>query len=259
MAHASQFVWQISAGAIFRDFWESVVVSTPDAEIVSLENEPCMYYSKKTGVQLAHHVDDARLTGPEAAQMLVTAHLSRFMLLKLSEPVKDGLAYRFLGIIKVRTPRGWVTIPDPAHVKGVARRHGLDKIGKPAATPGVKRTKLVADEDDGQYGNQTDFRTCVGCLIHATKEIEVIAYPTKELSRKLSDPGQEDWQDLSRLIRYMSGTEDWGTTQVVSENLEEGLAAVTVTTDTIWAGDESGRVSSAVRINIDAYKIGHMS
>jgi len=248
-----------SAGATFRDFWESVVCSTPKAEIVRLENEPCMYYSEKTKVQLVHHVDDARLTGPEDAQRQVTAHLSRFMLMELSEPVKEGLAYKYLGNSKIGIARGWITKPDPAHVRGVAARLGLDTIGKAAVTPGVKRAKVVPDEDDGHYGSSTEFRSCVGCLIHATKEIEVIASPMKELSRKLSNPGQEDWQDLSRLIRYMHGKEDWGTRQVVSENLEEGLATVTVTTDANWACDESGRATLAIRAHIDGYKSGHMS
>ena len=52
--------------------------------------------------------------------------MSQYMLLKLSQPVSEGLAYKYLGNIKIRIPRGWITVPDPRHVLGVKKRLGLD-------------------------------------------------------------------------------------------------------------------------------------
>ena len=180
-----------------------------------------MYFSKKNLVMICHHVGDCRITGPPQAQRNIVAHLAQYMLLKLSEPVTEGLAYKYLGTVKIRIPNGWVTVPDPRHVLGVEASLGLDGLKTAAATPGVPRVKAVAEEPDGQYGSPTDYRSAVRSPIHATKDTEIIAFPTKELSRKLSDPQQEDWQDLVRLVRFLHGKETWGTKQTVQQTCEE--------------------------------------
>lgn len=188
----------------------------------------------------------------------MTSHLCQYMLAKLPEPIREGIGYKYLGSSKIRIPRGWITVPDPNHVENVAKRLGLDGIKAAQTTPGVKRSKMQVEEDLGQYGDSTEFRSLVGSLTHATKEIEVIAFPTKELSRKLSDPQIEDWMDLRRLVRFMHGKSEWGTTQTVDET-SGNLATIVVTGDSNWAGDENGLSTTAVRVTIDSFKVGHLS
>ena len=260
-----EMVWHVlgnlygrtTAGATFRDFWEAIVCSVPGEKMKRLELAPC-YYMGESKTTLGHHIDDARLTGTDIGQARVEAHLSSFMLLKVSEQVVAGVGYKYLGSTKVRLKNGWVTIPDPKHMLKIQKNLQLDTVKVAAASPGVKRTKAHAEVESVHEGTQSEYRSNVGILTFAVKDVEVLAFAAKECSRGLHDPTPECWMDLCRIARFMIGKQAWGTHQYVQQSTD-GVVQLVVTTDSDWGSDADARSTSGVRITVGGFLVYRQS
>jgi hypothetical protein len=81
--------------------------------------------------------------------------------------------------------------------------------GKGVATPGVKRPDPTPDEET-ELGPEeaSKYRSAVGSLIYAAGIRTDILYAVKELARGMSKPRKIDWMDLTRLGKYLLGTQD---------------------------------------------------
>ena len=103
-------------------------------------HEPCGFFCAELDLLLLHHVDDGRMTGPHEAMSKMIQHLAFFLLLKVSRPIVEGIAYKYLGRTKLRLRNGWLNIPDHGIALKVLERLGyVESRPTVADTPGVKR------------------------------------------------------------------------------------------------------------------------
>lgn len=147
--------------------------------------------------------------------------------------------------------RGWITIPNKKHMEKIQANLGVDGVKVAAATPGVKRTKLEKEVEAAHEGTATEFRSNVGSLTFAVKDVEVLAFSAKECSRCLHDPDPEAWMGLTRIARFMVGKLDWATHLEIDENIGEEVDLV-VTTDSDWGMDKDARSTTGLRIRLDS-------
>ena len=176
-----QVVWRITqslygkrtASASYRLYFEALMVETPTACFTRGIREPCFYHCKSTQQTLLHHIDDKRLLATEEDRQKTIAHLSSFLLLKVSDPIRIGDSYKYLGRLKLRIDGGWITRPDKMLYTRACEIAGLeitDKMKVPP-TPSVDRGVAPADT---QYhtGTDTEYRSAVGSLIHLSQDVE---------------------------------------------------------------------------------------
>jgi len=246
------------AAGNFRLLHEAIIVTVPGMGFKMLSSEPCMYFSSPSKTMVIHHIDDGRVGGPGPAVDAVTAWIAKYLLLKLSPKIENGMAYKYLNRTRVRLTNGWATIPDPRLMQAVRDIIHMPETCKVAATPSVKR--LVEGDETPRTGlGNTDYRSCVGKLIHLSLDVEMIAYAVKELARNLSAPDASSWCAVSRLVRFMTGKEGFATICQVSESAVPDLVDLSVKTDSDWAGSEDCRSSSGVHVEIDGFKTYHSS
>ena len=258
------FVWHMlrslygrgSAGANFRTLHEAIIVSVPGLELKMLHHEPCTYFCIKTKSMILHHIDDGRIGADTSVILIIVRWMSRFLLLKISDEINVGDAYKYLNPTRLRSEDGWATIPDPKHLKGCKEILGVPESCKPAATPSVKRQVEEADTYTVELSN-TQYRSVTGRFIHLSLDVEIIAYAVKELARRLSDPQPTDWCSATRLTRFLNGKEDWATQQRVTK--WSNVVEEDVWTDSDWAGLEDCRSTSGCHIELDGFKVQHAS
>jgi len=250
-----------SAGANFRDYLESVIISTPDFAMIRGDAEPCCYRSGSTDARLTHHIDDGRIVASEPVGNELIVHLATYLLLKVTTPIYPGQAVKHLGRIKLRTPMGWVTIPDDKHLRNVFERVGFgeDRVpGRSVSTPSVKRLGTTAEDEPIEQVSV--FRSAVGSLIYFSMDVEVLTFCVKELARALQKPLLSDWLDLKRTARWL-----WDHADIVIENsmdcelpLDQPVP-LKVQQDSDWGSSRDRRSTTGIRASIAGFRISHCS
>ena len=268
LAHGAT-VWQLlkslygrrTAGANFRDLLEAVVIAVPGMDFQRGNAEPCIYFSKEASAAVIHHVDDGIVSGTAQATSAVVAWCSKYILLKLSPPIQSGMSYKLLGRIKVRTDTGFNTYPDKKLLENIMTALGYDtkeKV-KPCPTPGVKRLKEINGEVDEAAGRTPKaFRSGVGSGLYLAADIEILAFPIKELSRRMQTPDAEAWAGLARVGRFMVEKTDYGVMNSC-EGVRPSKHVMVAKVDAATMSDENGRATSGFRVLINGYKISHYS
>jgi hypothetical protein len=247
-----------TASAQFRDLFEALMCSVPDANYLRGHHEPCGYHSKEWDSLVLHHVDDGRLTGEPKRSWDLIQWLTQVLLLKVSAPITEGMAYKYLGRTKIRIKDGWITIPDHTLLLEI-----LDLIGytnaqlKVPDTPGTKRdgNELVYDL---KGTDTTDYRSCSGKMLYYCRDIENIAYAGKELARGMHGPTTAHEKDLHRLARFPSNESKHCIEQQITRT-EDGSRTLVMMCDSDCQGDDKGRSTSGFRAAINGYKLSHSS
>lgn len=80
---------------------------------------------------------------------------------------------------------------------------------KTISTPFDPSSKLV--KNDGYSVSQLDYASVIGSLMYAMNCTRPdIAYAVSKLNRYTSNPGIEHWNALSRVLKYLKHTIDYG-------------------------------------------------
>jgi len=253
-------VWQLvqslygkrTAGTNFRDFWEAIMCSVPDHNYVRGDVEPCLYHSESHHVNLLHHVDDGRVCGPQNALNELIAFLSLYLLLKISEPISTGMAYKYLNRVRLRIENGWVIMPNPDLVERVLSMVGTDQSRpKGFVTPGVHRP--TSDPlHDVPCEEVAIFRAATGSLLHFASDVELIAYGVKELARKMHLPTAASYQDLIRMCKYLSDKTHYVIEKTVKD-VNAKVHEILIEGDSDCQGDEDSRSTSGAHVEINGF------
>ena len=250
-----------TAGANFRDLFEAIMISVPGMDFVRGNAEPCFYFSDKAKTGIIHHVDDGKVSGTMQTTNAVVAWSSKYLLLKVSPPIQAGMSFKFLGRVKVRTEMGFNTFPDKKLVGNIHTALGYDEQDKAkiktCPTPGVKRLKEInGDVEESTGRNVTAFRSGVGSGLFLAADIEILAFPVKELSRRMQKPDAEAWAGLARIGRFMIDKVDFGI-ENKCEELNPCKHTLLGKVDAATMSDENGRATTGFRVLINGYKISH--
>ena len=155
--------------------------------------------------------------------------------------IKDmGRLHYFLGMTVVQDEtQGSVWIGQPLYTESVLKRFGMQDC-KPVATPVDVSTKLVTATKE-ECVDQRLYQSAVGSLMYLSVSTRPdIAYAVSNLARFSSNPTENHWKALKRVLRYLRGTVNFGI--LYSPNSSPECIGFS---DADWAGDTNDRKSTS--------------
>ncbi|XP_057830264.2 secreted RxLR effector protein 161-like [Cryptomeria japonica] len=109
---------------------------------------------------------------------------------------------------------------------------------KAFATPIALGEKLTK-EDASPKVDATQYRSLVGSLMYLTTSRPDIMYTMSLVSRFMHDPHESHWQAAKIILRYVSGTQNFGIRYSPTDKFE-----LVGYTDSDWAGSVDDRKST---------------
>ena len=165
------------------------------------EADKCVYYrfSGTVGVMLCLYVDDILLLG---TNIDVINDVKSF--LSKNFDMKDlGEADVILNIKLIKGENG-ITLSQSHYVEKVLTRFGHLE-SRPISTPYDPALKLC--KNIGAAKDQLRYSQIIGSLMYLAGATRPdISYAVSRLSRYTSNPGDDHWRALERVLRYLKGT-----------------------------------------------------
>ena len=206
-----------------------------EAHKLGLENDlhdPCLYTWRKEGklALIILYVDDMLIASNDHERLIqIKEHLSSVFEMKdLGEPKN------FLGMsIQRNRSEKYIVLHQSAYIEGVLERFKMREC-KPQSTPMVtrqanhKNKKRKIDTENSEHQGEAKrfpFREAIGSLMYlANATSPDISYAVNYLARNQTDPTEEDWNDVKRILRYLRGTCNLG---IKFQSKSETLDALT--------------------------------
>ncbi|KAK3697978.1 hypothetical protein QZH41_003963 [Actinostola sp. cb2023] len=156
--------------------------------------------------------------------------------------VDQGEIHYLLGMsIKRDRVSRTLTINQPGYLEKVLKRFGMENC-KPVSTPlelGKKFQQLSANDD--AFDDQI-YRQAIGCLTYASTTTRPdIAAAVGVLSQYTSNPSNDHWMGIKRVLRYIKGTMNYG----LKFSAQEQNPQLIGYSDADWAGDIDTRKSTS--------------
>ena len=197
------------------------------AGFVVNEADKCVYYryGGGEGVILCLYVDDILIFG---SSLKVTEEVKEF--LSNNSEMKDlGEADVILNIKLLREGDGGVTLLQSHYVEKVLSRFGFSDCA-PAPTPYDPSVLLRKNQRIAR--DQLRYSQIIGSLMYlASATRPNISFAMCKLSRFVSNPGDDHWRALERVMRYLKGTMSYGIRYTGHPKVLEGYC------DANWISD----------------------
>ena len=180
-----------------------------DSGYVQNRADPCVYVKnitrnkEKSIMIIAIHVDDHILACNDKQMMEIEkADLQRKFGIK-----DQGEAHHILGMsISRNMEKHTLVISQKMLFENFLKRFNMQDC-KPVATPIVPNQSLIKLKDDEQSVNLQDYQAVTGCLTYATTISRPdLATSVGILSKLLSNPGQNHWEAVKRVLRFIKGS-----------------------------------------------------
>lgn len=193
-----------------------------------LNSDSCVYVSKNGKIIIILYVDDILIFGEELEEVRwVKNELSKHFKMKDLNEVSN-----FLGLdIHFDAAVGRMTLSQESYIDKVLRRFSMSDCN-PVSIPMDPNIKWK------KSGNRTKepFKELLGCLQYlALISRPDITVSVSILSQFQSEPGEEHWTGLKRILRYL---------RMIYERSNES-APLTGFADADFANDEEGRKSNS--------------
>ena len=114
-----------------------------------------------------------------------------------------------------------------------------------STTPGTTALKSPGGASLLQPGDVTHYRSVVGKLMWLIPLRPDLNFATKELSRALQGPTEEDYAKMKHLVKYLSATRNYEFTISPSQTSSTDRATITSYVDSDWAGCKATRKSTS--------------
>ena len=147
------------------------------------------------------YVDDLIFTGDFGIKYFKAVMESKF------EMIDWVLMNFFLGI-EIQQFESGIFISQSKYVGVVLKRFNMSNC-KVAPTPVITGLKLKKD-DDGSNVDPITFKRMVGSIMYLTTIRPYIMYGESLISRFMESPKDSYWKSCKRIMRYVSGTMDFG-------------------------------------------------
>ena len=126
---------------------------------------------------------------------------------KIFEISMVGELTYFLGLQVKQTDKG-IYINQAKYARNLVKRFGLENAAY-ARTPMVTNTKLGIDPS-GQLVDITLYRSMIGCLLYLIASCPNISFSVGVCARFQANPKMSHLTAIKRIIKYVSGTSDFG-------------------------------------------------
>ena len=212
-------------------------------------SSPCCFHHREKQLRCVVHGDDFMFAGPAAALAWAETAMNEQFLMKvvgrLGPDKGDMSELRVLNRVLRWTAKGIAYEADPRHAEILMA--GLLGASRPATTPGTAQ-KGGAEEEEGEAGDQTPlkgdevglFRSYAARANYLAMDRPELAYPAKELCRRMKEPVKGDLRTLRRIAQYLANTP-----RLVYEFAWQDGADLQVFTDTDFAGCRVSRRSTS--------------
>ena len=173
---------------------------------IRLKSDPNLYYHKMTKSYVLVYVDDILLFGKDSDVTMLAKRIQSRVLLKILGKLEPGNPIEFLGR-SLEHHGNYILIRQlPGYIENILELVGLSTC-RAATTTGTKTIKQTLDTEEvlDEEGHSL-FRKVVGKLQWLVPIRPDIAYATKELARRLTEPRQLDLTKVKHLLRYLKGT-----------------------------------------------------
>ena len=142
----------------------------------------------------------------------------------------------FLGLQLKQTDFG-IYINEANYARNLVKRFGLDKAAH-ARTPMAANAKLTNDPS-GEFVDVALYKSMIGCLLYLTASRPNIAFSVSVCSKFQSNSKVSHLNAIIRIIKYVSGTCDYGLFYSKESNL-----SLTGFSDSDWADNADDRKST---------------
>jgi hypothetical protein len=197
------------------------------AGFVVNEADKCVYYrfGGGEGVILCLYVDDILIFG---TNLNVIEEVKNF--LSKNFYMKDlGVADVILNIKLQKGENGGVTLMQSHYVEKILSRFGYSDC-KPVSTP--YDPSLILRKNKRIMRDQLRYSQIIGSLMYlASATRPDISYAVSKLSRFVSNPGDDHWRALERVMRYLKATASYGIHYTGYPKVLEGFS------DANWISD----------------------
>jgi hypothetical protein len=185
----------------------------------------CYRFGGGEGVILCLYVDDILIFG---TSLNVIKEVKEF--LSQNFEMKDlGEADIILNIKLVREDDGGVTLLQSHYVEKVLSRFGYGDW-KPAPT--LYDASTILKKNKRIMRDQLGYSQIIGSLMYlASATMPDISFAVSKLSRFISNPGDDHWCALERVIHYLKGTSNYGIHYSGNPKVLEGYS------DSNWISD----------------------
>jgi hypothetical protein len=191
------------------------------------EDDSCVYYryGGGEGVILCLYVDDILIVG---SSLKVIKEVKKF--LSSNFEMKDlEEADVILNIKLLREGDGGVTLLQSHYVEKVLSHFGFSDC-QPAPTP--YDPSVLLRKNKRIVRDQLRYSQIIGSLMYLISATRPdISYVVCKLSRFVSNPGDNHWQALERVMRYLKGTMSYGIHYTGNPKVLEGYS------DANWISD----------------------
>ncbi|MCH80902.1 retrovirus-related Pol polyprotein from transposon TNT 1-94, partial [Trifolium medium] len=201
--------------------------------------DPSLFMLKTSTLHLIVlvYVDDIIITDSSLPhiQSLITKLNTEFALKQLGD-----LDY-FLGIEVFHLANGALLLSQAKYIRDLLSKAHMDNAND-MPTPMASTLKL-SKVGSAPVENPTLFRSIVGALQYATLTRPEIAYSVNKVCQFLSNPLEEHWKAVKRILRYLSGTLHHGLL-IQAAPIGKPLSLIGFC-DADWASDPDDRRSTS--------------
>jgi hypothetical protein len=213
-------------------------------------SSPCCFYHREKELRCVVHGDDFMFAGPAAALAWAEAAMNEQFLMKvvgrLGPDAGDVSELRVLNRVLRWTKEGIAYEADPRHAEILVA--GLLGTSRPATTPGTAPAKSGVEEEEGEAeddrplkGDEVGlFRSYAARANYLAMDRPELAYPAKELCRRMKEPVKGDLRALRRIAQYLADSP-----RLVYQFAWQDAADLQVYTDTDFAGCRVSRRSTS--------------
>jgi Reverse transcriptase (RNA-dependent DNA polymerase) len=193
---------------------------------------PCLYaYNNCT---IVVYVDDLIISGPNVEEVTELKNIIKGFF----ACTDTGLMKEYLGVLFERRKDGVFVLSQRQYLLNVLQRFGMEDC-EPSETPCMPKKTIDEASTDMSY-TTFPFREAVGSLLYlATHTRPDISFTVGMLGRAMAAPSAQNVVAVKRLMRYLSGTRDYGL--VLSGTGESTLIAYS---DADWGGDVDRKSTS---------------
>jgi hypothetical protein len=172
-----------------------------------LYSDPSVFRNPESGVLIGLYVDDMLILGPvlQEVQEVIKGISSLWQIKDLGD-VGTILGLEVARNRETRT----LKLTQKAYVRDLIARFKLE-AAKPISLPIADRNGLIKGEESEPQADQAQYQSAIGGLLWCAKGTRPdITYTVGQLSQHCSAPKVRHWNAALRVLRYLSGTQEYG-------------------------------------------------
>jgi hypothetical protein len=211
-------------------------------QLIKTAVDHCVYYREHNGERtwVTVWVDDLLILSTSRKE----AEKTRAEIEGLFETKDLGEPRKIIGIEIARDREsGTITLSQRHYIETLLAKYGLTEA-KPLATPmdpNITLRKVPADAPEAPADLRGQYQSMIGGMMYAAICTRPdIAYAVTALSQYSSNPGPEHWSACKRVLRYLSGTRNYG---LVYGKTDEDAIISTGYSDADYAANPDDRKS----------------